>query len=35
MLAVDEDGGALLPIVERSPAKDGTYRYKAPHKNAG
>ena len=32
MLAVDEDGGALLPIVERSLVKDGTYRYRASHK---
>ena len=32
ILAVDEDGSALLPTVERSPAKDGTYRYKASHK---
>src|SRR4029077_296035 len=32
ILAVDEDGSALLPTVERSLAKDGTYRYKASHK---
>ena len=32
ILAVDEDGSALSPTVERSPAKDGTYRYKASHK---
>jgi pimeloyl-ACP methyl ester carboxylesterase len=31
ILAVDEDGSALLPIVERSLARDGTYRYKARH----
>jgi hypothetical protein len=31
ILAVDEDGSALLPIVERSLAKDGTFRYKASH----
>jgi hypothetical protein len=29
ILAVDEDGSALLPKVERSLARDGTYRYKA------
>jgi hypothetical protein len=32
ILAVDEDGSALLPIVERSLVKDGTYRYRASHK---
>ncbi|PWT77622.1 MAG: hypothetical protein C5B58_16510, partial [Acidobacteria bacterium] len=32
ILAVDEDGSALLPIVQRSLAKDGTYRYRASHK---
>ena len=32
ILAVDEDGSALLPIVERGLAKDGTYRYRASHK---
>jgi pimeloyl-ACP methyl ester carboxylesterase len=32
ILAVGEDGSALLPIVQRSMAKDGTYRYKANHK---
>src|SRR5436305_2548205 len=32
IIAVDEDGSALLPVVERSLAKDGTYRYKARHK---
>ena len=32
VLAVDEDGSALSPTVERSLAKDGTYRYKASHK---
>jgi hypothetical protein len=32
ILAVDEDGSALLPIVERSLAKDGTYRYRTSHK---
>ena len=32
ILAVDEDGSALLPIIERSLAKDGTYRYRASHK---
>jgi hypothetical protein len=32
ILAVDEDGSALLPIVERSLAKDGSYRYRASHK---
>ena len=32
IVAIDEDGSALLPIIERSPAKDGTYRYKASHK---
>jgi len=31
ILAVDEDGSALLPKVERSLARDGTYRYKAHH----
>jgi pimeloyl-ACP methyl ester carboxylesterase len=31
ILAVDEDGSALLPKVERSLAKDRTYRYKASH----
>jgi pimeloyl-ACP methyl ester carboxylesterase len=32
ILAIDEDGSALLPIVQRSLAKDGTYRYNANHK---
>jgi pimeloyl-ACP methyl ester carboxylesterase len=32
ILAVDEDGNALVPIVQRSLAKDGTYRYSASHK---
>ena len=32
ILAVDEAGSALLPIVERSLVKDGTYRYRASHK---
>src|SRR5437667_4118727 len=32
ILAVDEDGSALMPIVQRSLEKDGTYRYKASHK---
>jgi hypothetical protein len=32
ILAVDEDGSALSPTVERSLARDGTYRYKASHK---
>ena len=32
ILAVDEDGSALLPIVQRSLVKDGTYRYTATHK---
>jgi hypothetical protein len=32
ILAIDEDGSALLPIVQRSLAKDGTYRYSASHK---
>jgi len=31
ILAVDEDGSALLPTVERSLAKDGTFRYRASH----
>src|SRR5215470_9782090 len=35
ILAVDEDGSALSPIVERSMARDGTYRYKASHKPLG
>jgi hypothetical protein len=32
ILAVDDDGSTLLPIVQRSLVKDGTYRYKANHK---
>jgi hypothetical protein len=32
ILAVDEDGSALLPTVQRSLAKDGIYRYRASHK---
>ena len=32
ILAVDEDGNALVPIVQRTLAKDGTYRYRASHK---
>jgi hypothetical protein len=32
ILVVDEDGSALVPIVNRSLAKDGTYRYRASHK---
>src|SRR5215469_17561777 len=32
ILAVDEDGSALLPTVQRTVVKDGTYRYKASHK---
>jgi hypothetical protein len=32
ILAVDEDGNALVPIVQRSLAKDGAYRYRASHK---
>jgi len=32
ILAIDEDGSALVPIVQRSLAKDGTYRYRASHK---
>src|SRR6266496_5835818 len=32
ILAVDEDGNALVPIVQRALAKDGTYRYSASHK---
>jgi pimeloyl-ACP methyl ester carboxylesterase len=32
ILAVDEDGSALVPIVQRSVTKDGTYRYSATHK---
>ena len=32
ILAVDEDGSALLPIVERRLVKDRTYRYRASHK---
>ena len=32
ILAVDENGSALVPIVQRSLAKDGTYRYSASHK---
>ena len=32
ILAVDEDGNALVPIVQRTLAKDGTYRYSASHK---
>ncbi len=31
IVAVDEAGNALTPIVQRSLAKDGTYRYKAHH----
>jgi len=31
ILAVDEDGNALVPIVQRTLAKDGTYRYRASH----
>src|SRR5262249_31454414 len=32
ILAVDEDGNAVVPIVQRTLAKDGTYRYRADHK---
>jgi len=29
---IDEDGSALVPIVQRSLANDGTFRYRASHK---
>ena len=32
ILAIDEDGSALVPIVQKSLANDGTYRYRASHK---
>src|SRR6266513_591405 len=32
IVAVDEDGSALLPVVERRLVKDRTYRYRASHK---
>ncbi len=32
ILVIDEDGSALVPIVQRSLANDGTFRYRASHK---